>query len=235
MAPNFGVGQWWSKQSHKGTSVVVKMENPNYSMLELESPANGFQVDKGGRGKNAKQLTWVLLLKAHKAAGCLAWLANGVWALFASVRRRFTAPSDESGKSSQKSKLYRVIRCFLIASIFLLGFELLAYWKGWHFSRPNLHISPSLSINGLLQSIYSGWLYTRANYLAPPLQYLANVCIILFLIQSADRALLCVGCFWIKLKKIKPVPKCELGDAADLEQGDNAAYPMVLVQMPMCN
>jgi len=235
MAPNFGVGQFWSKQSHKGTSVVVKMENPNYSMLELESPADGFQVNKGGRGKNAKQLTWVLLLKAHKAAGCLAWLANGVWALFASIRRRFTAPSDESGKSPQKSKLYRVIRCFLIASILLLGFELLAYWKGWHFSRPNLYISPSLSINGLLEYIYSGWLYTRANYLAPPLQYLANVCIILFLIQSADRALLCVGCFWIKLKKIKPVPKCELGDAADLEQGDNAAYPMVLVQMPMCN
>jgi hypothetical protein len=235
MAPNFGLGQWWSKQSHTGTSVVVKMENPNYSMLELQSPADGFQVNKGGRGKNAKQLTWVLLLKAHKAAGCLAWLANGIWALLASVRRRFTARSDESGKSSHKSKLYRVIRCFLIASILLLGFELLAYSKGWHFSRPNLHLPPSLSINGLLQSIYSGWVYTRATYLAPPLQFLANVCIILFLIQSVDRALLCVGCFWIKLKKIKPVPKCELGDAADLEQGDNAAYPMVLVQMPMCN
>lgn len=137
MAPDFG--QWWSKQSHKGTSVVVKMENPNFSMLELESPEDGFQVDKRGRGRNAKQLTWVLLLKAHRAAGCLAWLANGVWALLASVRSRFTAPSDESGKSSQKSKLYRVIRGFLLASILLLGFELLAYSNGWHFSRPNLH------------------------------------------------------------------------------------------------
>lgn len=37
MAPSFG---WWAKESHRGTPVVVKMENPNnWSMVELEGPA----------------------------------------------------------------------------------------------------------------------------------------------------------------------------------------------------
>ncbi|MED6142653.1 putative xyloglucan glycosyltransferase 12, partial [Stylosanthes scabra] len=70
-----------NKESHRGTPVVVKMENPNWSMVELEAPSeDDFIVttatserDKA-RGKNAKQLTWVLLLKAHRAAGCLASL-----------------------------------------------------------------------------------------------------------------------------------------------------------------
>ena len=35
MAPLF---QWWAKESHRGTPVLVKMENPNWSMVELEGP-----------------------------------------------------------------------------------------------------------------------------------------------------------------------------------------------------
>nr|CAD1820393.1 unnamed protein product [Ananas comosus var. bracteatus] len=33
---------------------------------------------------------------------------------------------------------------------------------------------------------------------------MSNICVVLFLIQSADRLILCLGCFWIKLKSIKP-------------------------------
>ncbi|GMH09965.1 hypothetical protein Nepgr_011806 [Nepenthes gracilis] len=41
-----------------------------------------------------------------------------------------------------------------------------------------------------------------------------------------------MGCFWIRLKKIKPVPKMNI----DLESGDGEGYfPMVLVQISMCN
>ena len=35
MAPSF---QWWANESHRGTLVVVKMENLNWSMVELEGP-----------------------------------------------------------------------------------------------------------------------------------------------------------------------------------------------------
>ncbi|KAI4389848.1 hypothetical protein MLD38_002025 [Melastoma candidum] len=103
MAPSF---DWWSKDVHKGTPVVVKMENPNWSMVELEGPTyEDLFVGEGGtaaldspdhrhhrrRNKNAKQLTWVLLLKAHRAAGCLASIAAAAVALSSAVRRRVSS------------------------------------------------------------------------------------------------------------------------------------------------
>ena len=68
MAPSF---DWWAKEGHKGTPVVVKMENPNWSMVELEGPSDeDFLIGSGDssnhhRNKNAKKLTWVLLLALH--------------------------------------------------------------------------------------------------------------------------------------------------------------------------
>ncbi|BAT97241.1 hypothetical protein VIGAN_09062700 [Vigna angularis var. angularis] len=77
---------WGVKDTHRGTLVVVKMKNPNWPVVELEDPEEDHLMtstsrtsvsrDKGkGRGKNVKQLTWVLLLKAHPAVGCLTSLA----------------------------------------------------------------------------------------------------------------------------------------------------------------
>jgi hypothetical protein len=91
MAPtNFDFVEWWNKEQLRGgTPVVVKMANPNYTMLEIESPkAGGFGGGGKDKGKNAKQLTWVLLLKAHRAAGCLAWMALGLWTVLAAIKKR---------------------------------------------------------------------------------------------------------------------------------------------------
>ena len=116
----------------------------------------------------------------------------------------------------------------------MLGFEIGAYMKGWHFVRPHFDFSQSLDLQGALHSVYSEWVFVRATYLAPPLQVLANVCIVLFLIQSADRLVLAMGCLWIHIKKIKPVAQFEFpSSAADLEKGASADYPMVLVQKLM--
>ncbi|KAJ7544549.1 hypothetical protein O6H91_09G082400 [Diphasiastrum complanatum] len=230
MPPSFDFAKWWTKATHQGTPVVVKMENPNWTMLELESPGTAFGTDKD-RGKNAKQLTWVLLLKAHRAADCVAWFAQGLWSLLAAVRKRLILQQDVIISSDQphKGKLYRFIRGFLMFVLFMLCVEIAAHSMGWHFSRPHLQ-TPS----NLLHSIYLSWVFVRANYIAPPLQLLADSCIILFLIQSADRIILSLGCIWIKYKKIKPQAKVELLNSDDLEQpGDG--YPMVLVQIPMCN
>lgn len=88
MAPQkFDFVDWWSKEVRRGTPVVVKMENPNYSMLEIESPKSSFE-DQKDKEKNAKQLTWVLLLKAHRAAGCVAWVWSGVMILLAAIKKR---------------------------------------------------------------------------------------------------------------------------------------------------
>lgn len=86
-----------------------------------------------------------------------------------------------------------------------------------------------------VEYIYAKWLEIRANYLGPLLQSLTNACIVLFLIQSVDRFVLVLGCFYIKLRGLRPV--AEMDYKQDVENGglDEHDYPMVLVQIPMCN
>ncbi|GAB4852410.1 Probable xyloglucan glycosyltransferase 12 [Ancistrocladus abbreviatus] len=255
--------EWWGgkggSHSHRGTPVIVKMENPNWSIAELESPSEeDFIIDSTSpinrnktkmRGKNAKQLTWILLLKAHRAAGCLSSIASATFGLAAAVRRRVKAGRTDSDDNAElladdntenkrvKARFYSFIKVFLMLSLLLLCFEIAAYLKGWHFGTPRLQFQYILAspfrIKDLFDCIYSKWVLIRMGYLAPPLQFMANVCILLFLIQSMDRLILCLGCVWIRLKKMKPVPK---GLLPDLESGDGDGYfPMVLVQIPMCN
>lgn len=225
---------WWGKETHRGTPVVVKMENPNnWSMVELESPTDDDFLHKTrNRNKNAKQLTWVLLLKAHRAAGCLTSIAAAAVSIAAAVRRRLS-----SGHTDTPSRFYSCIKLFLFISVVLLGFEVAAYYKGWHFGAPDLHLqylytlTNPFAFTGVFNYLYSKWVAIRVEYLAPPLQFLANACIYLFLIQSLDRLVLCLGCFWIKFKKIKPLAKQTLSDV----ESDDEFFPMVLVQIPMCN
>ncbi|KAH8508596.1 hypothetical protein Peur_050462 [Populus x canadensis] len=252
MAPLF---DWWAKDSHRGTPVVVKMENPNWSMVELEGPSEeDFLItdspsrrgrDKS-RNKNAKQLTWVLLLKAHKAAGCLTSIATAMVTLGSAIKRRIhsgrtdietTDIDRENENPTVKTRFYTFIKIFLWLSVLLLGFEVAAYFKGWHFGAPHLQLQYLLAMpfgfQDIFDSLYSRWVLFRVEYLAPPLQFLANACIVLFLVQSIDRLVLCLGCFWIRFKNIKPIPKQDA--VADLESGENGFFPMVLVQIPMCN
>ncbi|KAJ6849417.1 putative xyloglucan glycosyltransferase 1 [Iris pallida] len=64
---------------------------------------------------------------------------------------------------------------------------------------------------------------------------MANVCIVLFLVQSVDRIFLTLGCAWIKLRGLRPEPKegYYVGAKKDVEEG--LEYPMVMLQIPMCN
>ncbi|CAL9052546.1 probable xyloglucan glycosyltransferase 9 [Musa acuminata AAA Group] len=257
MAPPIG---WWNEEAHRGTPVVVKMQNPNWSIAEISSPddddecavvageefaAAGRGARKGARERNAKQITWVLLLKAHRAAGCLTSLASAAVRVASAVRRRVASgrtDSDAAVFSPEESPLlrsrfYSCIKAFLCLSVVLLGLEVAAYLKGWHLGAAetkHLLLPSSLGVRGLLESLYGGWVRFRVEYIAPPLQFLADACVILFLIQSADRLILCLGCFWIRFKGIKPIPKSATGTSKDLESGGED-YPMVLVQIPMCN
>ncbi|XP_042417897.1 probable xyloglucan glycosyltransferase 5 [Zingiber officinale] len=240
MAPSLDLGDWWAKEiPGGGTPVVVTMQNPNYSVLEIDSPGSdggggggGTFMDKGGRGKNAKQFTWVLLLKAHRAVGCVAWLAAGLWALLGAVRRRLLlrqSPSDDKGRL-----LFRFLRAFLLLSLAMLAFEMVAYLKGWHFKNPNFRVPEAADIRGWMYIAYASWLSFRADYIAYPIQSLSCFCIFLFVVQSVDRLVLCLGCLYIKWKKIKPTIDGDPFKPDDVE-GSSSDYPMVLVQIPMCN
>ncbi|KAM3405309.1 hypothetical protein ACQJBY_008032 [Aegilops geniculata] len=249
MAPSFWGREARLSDGGGGTPVVVKMENPNWSISEMEqeavpgSPA-GLAAGKAGRGKNARQITWVLLLKAHRAAGRLTGAASAALAVAAAARRRVAAGRTDGdaapGESTAlRARFYGCLRLFVVLSMLLLAVEVAAYLQGWHLQMPEMPEMPGqlamdglLAVDGLAAAAYAGWMRVRLQYIAPPLQFLTNSCVVLFMIQSVDRLVLCLGCLWIKLRGIKPVPIA--ADKDDVEAGDED-YPMVLVQMPMCN
>ncbi|KAL9228452.1 hypothetical protein vseg_004035 [Gypsophila vaccaria] len=238
--------KWWVKESKKGgTPVVVKMENPNFSVVEVNS-SDELALDctvgkKKGRGKNAKQFTWVLMLRAHRAAGCLAWVGHSLWSLLGAIQSRLffqTNVTMESDKPGKGRLLYRLILCALVAALLFLCFEAVGHFNGYHY-----HIPQGGQIQGFVHEIYVFWVGFRAAYVAPWIRSLSAFCVLLFMVQSLDRLLLCLGCLWIKLRNIKPrfegnVDSFEggagAGAGADVEDRF-CGYPMVLVQIPMCN
>lgn len=238
MPPSLDFSQWWSKDTRKGTPVVVTMENPNYSVVEINGPDAAFRPVEKSRGKNAKQVTWVLLLKAHRAVGCVASLATFLWALLGAIKKRLIfrqGVSMDNEKMGKGKALFTVIKMFLVTALAILAFELVAYFKGWHYFRnPHLHMPRTSDIQSLFHMVYVAWLTFRADYIAPTIQALSTFCVVLFLIQSVDRLVLCFGCFWIKYKKIKPRIEGNQFESDDVE-GSSFEYPMVLVQIPMCN
>jgi hypothetical protein len=226
-----------------GTPVVVKMENPNWSISEIDPADEDAFLDGGRRrhrrrGKNAKQITWVLLLKAHRAAGRLAWLASAAVALGGAARRRVAAGRTDADAEAdagaeeeapapappRRSRLYAFIRALLLLSLFLLAVELAAHANGRRLAAPAAVA---------LGALHAAWVRFRAAYVAPPLQLLADACVVLFLVQSADRLVQSLGCFYIHLKRLKPGPVSPA--LPDAEDPDAGYYPMVLVQIPMCN
>ncbi|KAJ3670089.1 hypothetical protein LUZ60_010413 [Juncus effusus] len=238
MAPLFG---WWQRDTHQGTPVIVKMENPNWSISEIEAEEEEEFMNTNNRSsslqqsrsrkKNAKQITWVLLLKAHKAAGCLTGLASALVSLGSAVKRRIRSGRTDSDPGSVqpdespavRTRFYTFIKAFLILSMILFLFEVANHFNLWRLGLGEAQI--------LLDQVHEGWVWFRTKYIAPGLQFLADACVLLFLIQSLDRLILCLGCFWIKIRRIKPVAKTS---EKDMEKGD-MDYPMVLVQIPMCN
>lgn len=232
MAPRLDFLSWWMKDTQKGTPVVVKMENPNFSVVEINGADAAFRPVEKNRGKNAKQVTWVLLLKAHRAVGCVTWLVTVLWDLLGGIKKRVI---QRQGVAVEKGKLlFRIISLFLVISLAVLAFEVVAYLQGWHFGNHNLHIPHTSDFERLFHMAYVAWLMFRAEYIAPPIQALSKFCIVLFVIQSVDRLLLCLGCFWIKLRKVKPRISGDPFKVDDVE-GSVCSYPMVLVQIPMCN
>lgn len=222
-AQNYEFQEWWNKNRDKNL-LEPSVENCSTEpvTVEISSPTSDRTFEKG-RARSARQLSWVCLLRFQQIFGFFTSLTNSVLLLLRTANRRIASP--DSAADSGSSRLYRLIKVFLITVLLLLSVELVAYFKGWHFSPPSI---------GVIGFMYANWLEFRANYLAPPLQTLTNVCIVLFLVQSVDRVVLILGCFWIKFRKLKPVAPVEYA-AADEESSNAEDYPMVLVQIPMCN
>lgn len=227
--PNQEFQEWWNKQrSANGSEDLFpsSSENSSFLTVEISSPT----VAEKERTRSARQLSWICLLKFQQIANSIAFITNGFISIVRTANRRIVTSNSAPPRSD--SRLYRVIKVFLTVSVILLVFELVAYFRGWHFSPPTVE-SASAEVVDLVEHVYANWLDIRANYLAPPLQSLINMCILLFLIQSVDRVVLVLGCFWIKFRGLKPL--AEIDYSSDVENLNSEDYPMVLLQIPMCN
>jgi cellulose synthase/poly-beta-1,6-N-acetylglucosamine synthase-like glycosyltransferase len=209
-------------------SVVVKIEKANsFSLMEVNDSNSSVFTEKQ-KAASTKQFTWVLLLKAQRVLSCISWLVIASKGMFFSVKKRIALSEsneeDEEPRNKGK-KLYRFIKAFLVISIVALVIEIIAYFQKW-----NLNMIHPWEVQGLVHWSYMAWLSFRVDYVAPMIMMLSKFCIVLFMIQSLDRLALGIGCFWIKLKKLKPEIDQELYDIEDC-----STFPMVLVQIPMCN
>ncbi|KAJ8750107.1 hypothetical protein K2173_014022 [Erythroxylum novogranatense] len=207
------------------SSVLVTIEEPkNFSIVRV-SAADSPLLPERQKALSPKQLSWFFLLKAYKALTYISRLVMVSKTTFTSVKKRVTLSNMREDGPRSGGRLYRFIKAFLVISIVALVVEIIAHFEQW-----NLHLLQPLEVQGLLQWSYMVWLSFRLDYIAPLVTKLSKFCIVLFLIQSLDRLVLCLGCFWIKYKKLKPTVSDE---AYDIE--DPSSFPMVLVQIPMCN
>ncbi|XP_021720140.1 probable xyloglucan glycosyltransferase 6 [Chenopodium quinoa] len=248
--PNTEFQEWWNKQQkeiHNNLTTTTTSatsastisssstsENPNFLKVEISatdsisSPVN--HKDRRNRSRSVRQLSFFCLLKVQQFLHSISSIFASFLSLLRTANRRIADSPPLPHRHSSNSRFYRLIKVLLGVVLILLCFELIAYFKGWHFSPPSLHKAEVL---GFVELVYASWLRVRAEYLAPPLQSLSNICIVLFLVQSVDRAVLMLGCFWIKLRGIKPVAVMEYSSKSEDHSLED--FPMVLVQIPMCN
>ncbi|CAB4305542.1 unnamed protein product [Prunus armeniaca] len=205
-------------------SVVVTIEKPDSSELKVNGLDSSVFLEKQ-KAVSTKQFTWVLLLKVNRIFACLSWLPMAFRAMFVSLKKRIALSDMSDEEPKNRGRLYRFIKAFLGLSIVALVIEVIAHFKNW-----NLNLIQPWEVQGVVQWSYMTWSAFRVDYIAPVAIILSKFCIVLFLIQSLDRLVLCLGCFWIKYKKIKPTVAA---DACDIE--DSSTFPMVLLQIPMCN
>lgn len=208
------------------SSVVVTIEKAsNISLIEInDSKSSVFQEKQ--KAASTRQVTWFFLLRVQRLFSCISWLATCSKSGFSLIKKR-VALSGDVGEEDPKyrGRLYSFIRVFLAISVVALVIEVTAYFQRW-----DLKMIHPWEVQGLVHLSYMSWISFRVNYIAPSIMMLSKFCIVLFMIQSVDRLALGIGCFLIKCKKLKPEIK---GEAYDVE--DCSSFPMVLVQIPMCN
>ncbi|KAI3665928.1 hypothetical protein L6452_44563 [Arctium lappa] len=212
------------------SSVVVTIDkSSNISLVEVSDSDSSVFLEKQ-KTASTKQFSWMLLLKAHRILSFFPWLAMAVSRTLISVKKRIALGDSGRDEAHYKEKvIYRFIRAFLAISIVALIVEFVAYFQKWNLNFIH-EFDPTMEVLGLFHWSYRAWISFRVDYVAPSIMMLSQFCVVLFMIQSLDRFILGIGCFWIKFKNIKPVI-----DGEDYDVEDASTFPMVLVQIPMCN
>ncbi|KAJ0977572.1 hypothetical protein J5N97_013046 [Dioscorea zingiberensis] len=195
-----------------------------FSVISIVDDQASSVLEEKGRTKNMKQYGWVVLLRAHKAFSFISWTVLAFWFFLKNVKRRILFLTKREG-SQGRGKLFKFIRAIAFLTFLALMFEVFA-----PSNKLNLHVIKQVDVGNLSHRAYQAWLSLRVDYVAPLLIAVSRFCTILFIVQSLDRFVLCLLCLWIKYKKLKPTIDDGVFDAED-----PSTFPMVLVQIPMCN
>ncbi|KAF0928136.1 hypothetical protein E2562_038044 [Oryza meyeriana var. granulata] len=103
-------------------------------------------------------------------------------------------------------RFYGFLRAVVLLFVLLLAVDNAAHIQGWHLGGA---VPDLLAVEWFFAATYASF--------------------------AAYRLILCLGCLWIKLKGIKSVPKFGGGKGSDDVEAGPDEFPMVLVQIPMCN
>lgn len=141
----FELRDWWSRESHRGMLVVVKMENLKMVDAQAREPRG-----PSPRQRQRQELTWVLLRKAHHTTGCLISITFATWGLSCTIQQWISCLLigrccchlwEEEGQ-------HILFLCHGIPFLgpLMLVFEVVAYLKGWNFTALSLHFPSSFGL-----------------------------------------------------------------------------------------
>lgn len=171
---------------------------------------------------SAKQSLWSLTLKVREVSHVVKKQLAFAFSTFQQ------GDSTKAGKPNKGTFLFSFIEGLLFFFFMVFALEASAHWHGWYPNNPEMQNPESIEDDGWTHLAYLSWISFREDHISSPLQILSNICIALSIIQSLDRMILCIGCIWIKLRKIKPRIEFDSFKASN-------EFPMVLVQIPICN
>ncbi|CAL1354514.1 unnamed protein product [Linum trigynum] len=89
-----------------------------------------------------RQLSWLWLLRFHKLTASVAWLTDSSISLIRTANRRIS--SHHRSASTYSSRLYKIIRLFLILVLLLIFLKLLTYRHGWQLTPPSVESAETL-------------------------------------------------------------------------------------------
>lgn len=96
-------------------------------------------------------------------------------------------------------------------------------------------VAAEQGLPALLDQLIKFWVEVRAPIVAPLLQFAINICLVLVTMLFVERMFMCGVLVFVKLLRRTPETTYRWEPIKDDVEYGNAAYPMVLVQIPMYN
>ncbi|MQL72352.1 hypothetical protein Taro_004681, partial [Colocasia esculenta] len=97
---------------------------------------------------------------------------GGQWPLKKTARRRggYLAVVETGFSRGTRARFYSFIKAFLFLSVAMLGFEVMAYFKGWHLGAPELQrilAYGPVGVRGVFDWLYLSWVMVTGEGAVP--------------------------------------------------------------------